>query len=255
MREPRGNGERLQKLLARRGFGSRREIERWIVAGRLTINGRPAELGARVKRGDRLRLDGKAIELPPRGDAIRVIALNKPEGAICTRRDPQGRKTIYSLLPTQFRRRFVSVGRLDIATRGVLLFTNSGELANRLMHPRYRIDREYAVRVLGRADESQLSRLRDGIDIDGQRCAFDDIVSREGDGANRWYYCVVRQGRNREVRRLWESQGFAVNRLIRVRFGNVVLPRDLRAGRYFELKGLLLTDLLTLVGMSAKQRV
>jgi 23S rRNA pseudouridine2605 synthase len=173
--------------------------------------------------------------------------LHKPDGVICTADDPGGRETAESLLPRKDGIRWISVGRLDINTSGLLLFTNNGDLAHRLMHPRYAIDREYAVRVFGDVDADTLSRLRSGIDIDGEHYAFEDVVRGNGRGANRWYYCVVRQGRNREVRRVWESQGVQVSRLIRSRFGNIMLPRDLKAGAHFEVKGVMLDDLFRLV--------
>ena len=149
--------------------------------------------------------------------------------------------------------RWIGIGRLDVNTSGLLLFTTSGDLANRLMHPRYGIDREYAVRVFGEVDGEILARLKSGVEIDGESYAFDDIVRGNGRGANRWYYCVVRQGRNREVRRLWESQGVQVNRLIRTRFGNVMLPRDLKPGDHFEVKGVMLDDLYRLANFQARR--
>ena len=246
-------GERLQKVLAQEGLGSRREIERWISAGRLVVNGKVASLGIRVSAGDKITLDGKALRLTEKIARTRVIALNKPEGVICTARDPEGRPTAESLLPNKDGSRWISVGRLDINTSGLLLFTNSGDLAHSLMHPRFEIDREYAVRVFGNVAENTMSRLRAGVDVEGETYAFEDVVRGNGRGSNRWYYCVVRQGRNREIRKVWESQGVQVSRLIRARFGNVMLPRDLKPGAHFEVKGVMLDDLFRLVNFQARR--
>lgn len=248
------DAKRLHKVLANAGYGSRREIEKWIVAGRLAVNGRRAELGAKVVRADRIMLDGKPLQLRAKTASARVLALHKPEGVICTLRDPRGRPTAHALLPKKDDIRWVSVGRLDINTSGLLLFTDNGELAHRLMHPRHEIDREYAVRVFGDVSVGTLSKLTRGVEIDGETYAFEDVVKRGGRGANRWYYCVVRQGRNREIRRLWESQGCQVSRLIRSRFGNIMLPRDLKAGAYFEVKGIMLTDLYRLVNFTKSRQ-
>ncbi len=252
MRTGHSDGERLQKILARAGYGSRRAIEKWIVAGRLSVNGERAEPGIRVSSRDRIMLDGKLLRLPTKPTRARVIALNKPDGVICTSNDPAGRPTAVSLLPQKDGMRWISVGRLDVNTSGLLLFTDNGELAHRLMHPSYRIDREYAVRVFGSVSAQTLDRLKLGVEIDGENCTFEDVVAGNGRGANRWYYCVVRQGRNREVRRMWESQGCRVSRLIRSRFANVMLPRDLKAGAHFEIKGVMLDDLYRLVDFSRR---
>jgi len=243
-------GERVHKVLARAGWGSRREIERWVNAGRIRINGNIAHLGARVEPGDRVQCDdGRAMRVALSTQEIRVLALNKATGTVCTRRDPEERPTVFQRLPTLREGRWIIVGRLDFNTSGLLLFTNHGELAYRLMHPSYRVDREYAARIFGAVDHSMLVRLRKGINIDGRDHRFDDIVGGKGMGANRWFYCVLQSGRQQEVRRLWESQGVKVGRLNRVRFGNVMLPTDLRSGRYVELGGALLSDLCALVGV------
>jgi len=247
------DGERLQKVLAQAGHGSRREIEKWIAAGRVSVNGRRVDLGTRVSGKDQITLDGNPLRVPTKTARARVIALHKPEGVICTSSDPRGRPTAYSLLPQKDGVRWIGVGRLDINTSGLLLFTNDGDLAHRLMHPRYRIDREYAVRVFGEVGADTLARLRKGVEIDGESYAFEDIVRGNGRGANRWYYCVVRQGRNREIRRVWESQGAQVSRLIRSRFGNIMLPRDLKVGANFEVKGVMLDDLFRLVNFQARR--
>lgn len=248
-------GERIQKALARAGWGSRREIERLIAAGRVSVNGKPAVAGHEVRPGDRIQIDGGPMQrIEADVEALRVLAYNKPAGVVCTRRDPEGRADIFERLPRIKHGRWINVGRLDINTSGLLLFTNNGELAHRLMHPRYRIDREYAVRVFGAVDTGMLERLRAGVDVDGELCHFDDITIGQGDGANQWYFCVVQQGRHREVRRLWEAQGVQVSRLMRVRFGNVMLPTNLRPGRTVELGGALLEDLCRLVGLAAGPR-
>ena len=247
-----GGGERIHKVLARAGWGSRREIERWIEAGRVRVNGRRAETGARVLPGDRVQLDdGRVLRVSGAAAALQVLAYNKRAGVVCTRHDEQNRPNIFEDLPRIERGRWINIGRLDINTSGLLLFTNHGELAHRLMHPRYRVDREYAARIFGEVQDEMLERMRRGVDIEGERFHFDDIVEGEGEGANRWYYCVVQSGRQREVRRLWESQGVKVSRLIRVRFGNVMLPADLRAGQTVELGGALRDELCHLVGLEA----
>ncbi len=253
MSEQKQSGERVQKVLAQAGYGSRREIERWIQAGRVSVNGTQITLGDRVSARDRITLDGKPVRLAAKTPRVRVIALHKPEGVICTASDPGGRPTAESLLPAKDGMRWIGIGRLDVNTSGLLLFTSSGDLANRLMHPRYGIDREYAVRVFGEVDGDILTRLKDGVEIEGETYAFDDIVRGNGRGSNRGSYCVVRQGRNREVRRLWESQGVQVNRLIRTRFGNVMLPRDLKPGDHFEVKGVMLDDLYRLTNFQARR--
>ena len=248
-------GERLQKILSRMGLGSRREIETWITAGRITVNNNPAVLGSRAVPSDLIKLDGRPLKAVRRTvEALTVIAVNKPVDVVCTRRDPEGRRTVFSLLPRVKHGRWISVGRLDVNTSGLLLFTNDGELAHRLTHPRYRIDREYVVRVFGAVDDQALKRMREGIEIDGASFAFDDIVRAEGHGANQWFYCVVQRGRNREVRRLWESQGVSVSRLTRVRFGNIVLPKALKAGRHFKVEDDLLADLCKLVDLDPAKR-
>ncbi len=230
--------ERLQKVLASRGLGSRRQIEGWIREGRLTINGRAAVLGDRLGPRDRVCLDGRPVDLENRtAMAARVIVYHKPVGEVCTQRDPEGRPTVFSRLPGPGRGRWILVGRLDINTSGLLLLSNDGELAHRLMHPSYAIEREYAVRVRGRVDEDCLKRLRDGIELDDGPAAFDSVREAGGSGANRWYHVTLREGRKREVRRLWESQGLQVSRLTRTRFGSVILPRSLPPGGWSELEG------------------
>lgn len=227
--------EKLQKTLARAGLGSRRDLEEWISAGRVTVNGSVAELGSRVGPDDRILVDGNPLKVEWEPTLGRVLAYHKPEGEICSRRDPEGRPTIFDALPSAGKARWVVVGRLDINTSGLLLLTTDGELANRLMHPRHEIEREYAVRVLGEIQPDTMRNLTQGVQLEDGPAKFDSITERGGEGANRWFHVTLREGRNREVRRLWESQGLTVSRLIRVRYGNLVLPREIPAGRWKEL--------------------
>ena len=230
-------GEKLQKVLARIGLGSRREIESWIEAGRVSVNGQIASLGARVDSLDQILVDGRPVKRDiANEEARRVMLYNKPEGEVCTRDDPEGRPTVFNRLPRLKHGRWINIGRLDINTSGLLLFTTDGELANRLMHPSYQMDREYAVRVMGEVDEEMIERLKTGVMLDDGPARFTDIVTSGGEGINRWYHVCLMEGRNREVRRLWESQGVRVNRLKRVRFGPVFLGPELPVGRWREMK-------------------
>lgn len=222
-------------MLARAGLGSRRHIEQWIQQGRVTVNGETARIGARVESGDRLAVDGSAVELTSSPPA-RLLVYHKRLGELVTRDDPGGRRTVFESLPGLTDGRWIAVGRLDINTTGLLLFTNDGDLANHLMHPAAGFEREYVVRVHGNVDRRMLDRLRAGIDLDGRPAAFTSIVPvGKESSANRTYRVVLTEGRNREVRRLWEAVGCAVNRLKRVRYGPVRLPRDLDPGRWREL--------------------
>ncbi len=230
--QPRVVKERLQKLLSRAGYASRREAERWIAGGRLTINGDQARLGSVAGPQDRLCLDGRPLVWPDPPCHPRVLLYHKAEGEICTRRDPAGRRTVFEQLPVLLDSRWVGVGRLDINSSGLMLFSDDGELAHRLMHPSAQIEREYLVRVRGSVAPRLLQRLLDGVELEDGWARFSDIQASEvdRDGANRWFCVVLLEGRNREVRRLWESQGLQVSRLKRVRFGNVFLgPRDHRS--------------------------
>jgi len=230
------SGEKLHKVLARSGIGSRREMERWISAGRVLVNGEVATLGDRITESDSVRVDGKAINLIfDKQSQRRVLIYNKPVGEICTRNDPEGRPTVFRHLPPLKEGRWIAVGRLDINTSGLLLFTTDGDLANALMHPSAQIDREYAVRVLGSVDEGMLGRLKEGVLLEDGMARFSDVQFFDGEGANKWYHCVVMEGRNREVRRLWESQEVQVNRLKRVRFGPIFLPSDVKSGTWKEM--------------------
>lgn len=229
--------EKIQKILANLGIGSRREIERWIREGRVRINQQPAKLGDRIDLTAKIFIDGKLIPLLPTSDfKRRILIYHKPAGEICARSDPERRPTVFEHLPPLRGQRWIMIGRLDINTLGLLIFTNDGELAHRLSHPSYEIEREYAVRVIGKVDEKILQRLRKGVKLEDGMAAFTHIEERGGSGANHWYHVVLKEGRNREVRRLWESQGVSVSRLLRVRFGNVSLPEDLSRGQSRELK-------------------
>ena len=227
-------GEKVQKVLARAGLGSRREIERWIEAGRVAVNGKAARLGDRVDDHDRLAVDGRAIDLAPAQEA-RCILYHKPPGEVCSRSDPEGRRTVFGRLPNLKSGRWISIGRLDFNTSGLLLFTTDGDLANGLMHPSSNIEREYMVRVMGDVQEDMLRRMLEGVMLDDGMARFADIQDGGGDGINRWYYVVLMEGRNREVRRLWESQGLTVSRLKRVRYGDVFIPSKVKQGQWVEM--------------------
>ena len=242
--------EKIQKVLARVGLGSRRAMEDWIEAGRVSVNGKVAQLGDRVEEGDELRVDGRVVSFTAEEESIRrVILYYKPEGEVCTRTDPQGRPTVFDALPKLQDQRWVAIGRLDINSQGLILFTTDGDLANRLMHPSSNIEREYAVRVHGQVTEETLETLKTGVMLIDGEAHFDEIVDSGGEGSNHWYHVILREGRKREVRRMWESQGVQVSRLIRVRFANIMLPSDLRAGKTVELGGAMLTELCRLVGL------
>jgi 23S rRNA pseudouridine2605 synthase len=230
-------GEKLQKVLARMGLGSRRDIEGWITAGRVQVNGSVATLGQRVDLHDAIAVDGRLLRREEAAEIVRrVLIYNKPDGEVCTRDDPEGRPTVFDRLPRLQAGRWINIGRLDINTTGLLLFTTDGELANRLMHPSYEMDREYAVRVRGEVTEEILDNLTRGVMLDDGPAKFTDIQEAPGgEGLNHWFHCVVMEGRNREVRRLWESQGLVVSRLKRVRFGPVFLTSDLTMGRWREM--------------------
>ena len=223
----------MQKLLAAAGLGSRREIETWIAAGRVTVNGKIAKLGDRASASDSILVDGKPVAKPSTSQA-RVLLYHKPVGQLVTRSDPQGRPTVFSELP---RGRWVAVGRLDLNSSGLLLLTDSGDLANRLMHPRYGLEREYVARIRGALQPAEEKKLLQGIPLDGVPARFESVRSdRASEGTNRWYRVVLKEGRNREVRRLFEALGHPVSRLVRVRYGPLELPADLAPGRWIELR-------------------
>ncbi len=230
------NTEKLQKVLARAGKGSRRALEEMISAGRVSVDGKTAYLGDRVTGKEQIRIDGHLVNLVATDEQIcRVLMYNKPEGEMCTRKDPEGRPTVFDRLPKLDGERWIAVGRLDINTSGMLLFTTDGELANRLMHPSQQIEREYAVRVFGEIDEAMLQRLRAGVKLEDGPARFKKITYRGGEGRNHWFHVVLTEGRNREVRRLWESQNVQVSRLIRVRYGDINMQRQLPLGGWAEL--------------------
>jgi len=240
--------EKLQKVLARAGVGSRREMERAIEAGQVKVNDRIAKLGDRVTTADKIFVNGHRVILHTEATRRRVILYNKPEGEICSRSDPEGRPTVYDHLPPLKGERWISVGRLDFNTSGLLLFTNDGEFANKLMHPSSVIDREYLVRIQGEVDDEMKRALLEGVLLDDGVARFTDIVDGAGESRNRWFYCVVMEGRNREVRRLWESQGVKVSRLKRVRYANIFIPSHVRVGQWTELTEREISDLCLTAG-------
>ncbi|SBT16195.1 Ribosomal large subunit pseudouridine synthase B [Marinomonas gallaica] len=245
--------EKLQKVLARAGTGSRREMENRIREGRVTVNGTVAKLGDRVRPTDTIELNGFEVKTSASSDVDRrVIIYNKPEGEVCTRKDPEGRPTVFDRLPKLRGSRWIAVGRLDINTSGLLLFTTDGELANRLMHPSTEVDREYLVRVMGTVTEEHISNLKKGVLLEDGIAQFTDVVDGGGEGINHWFYVCLMEGRNREVRRLWESQGVKVNRLKRVRFGPVFLPSKAKVGRWVEMDETDVSALCEIVGLEHK---
>lgn len=269
-----GGPQRIQKALAQAGVASRRAIEDLIRAGRVSVNGEPARIGQKVQPGDRVLVDNKGIALARTAPATRVLAYKKRTGEIVTRADPEGRRTVFRKLPELEGSRWIAIGRLDINTSGLLLFTNSGELARRLMHPSFEVEREYAVRVLGEVDDTMLQQLQDGVRLDDGNARFEKVWRSDGPGpddddgtsgddrefpsgnprsspANRWFQVVVKQGRNRLVRRLWESQRCQVSRLMRVRYGPVELGRGIRSAGYRELEGHEVRALERAVGIEA----
>ncbi len=232
---PEPDAPKLQKVLAQSGVGSRRDIEKMIEEGRIEVNDQVAHIGQRISHGDRVKVAGKPIKVRIAPPAARILAYHKPVGEVVTHDDPQGRPTVFRRLPRLQNGKWMSVGRLDLNTEGLLLFTNSGELANQLMHPRFGVEREYAVRVLGTLDEPSRERLLTGVEIEGQAASFVSISKSQGEGVNQWYRVVITEGRNREVRKLFDAVGLTVNRLIRVRYGAIVLPHGLRRGVWAEL--------------------
>ena len=245
--------EKLQKVLARSGMGSRREMETVIEAGLVTVNGRTAVLGDRISGQDRVTVKGRPVTLKAEDDLPRrVIMYNKPEGELVTRKDPEGRRTVFDHLPRLRGERWIAIGRLDINTAGLLLFTNDGELANRLMHPSHQVEREYAVRVMGEVTDEMLDAMREGVMLEDGLGRFSAIELVGGEGINVWYHVVINEGRNREVRRLWESQGVTVSRLKRVRYGNIYLDKRTKMGEWIELTQAEVDDLSALGGLAKK---
>ena len=227
--------DRIQKLIANAGYGSRRWAERLIEQGRISINNQEAKLGDKAIITDKVTIDGRLIDLGRYSeDETKVLILNKQAGVICSNKDEEGRQSVFEFLPDNTR--WVMVGRLDLNTSGLLLFTNNGDLANKLMHPSSEIDREYAVRVLGKVEDGHIKKLTNGIELEDGFAKFHRVTLGGGEGANRWYHVVVREGRKREVRRLWEALDFKVSRLIRTRFSDIRLPENLRANQSEYLK-------------------
>ena len=251
--------EKLQKVLARAGVGSRREMETYIANNRVSVNGKVAKLGDRVDGTENIRVDGHAVEVRPQSEEIcRVLMYNKPEGEMCTRKDPEGRPTVFDRLPQLKGSRWIGIGRLDVNTSGLLLFTNDGELANRLMHPSYEIEREYSVRVFGEVSNESLYKLTQGVELEDGVAKFDKIKAdnraSDAESSNRWFNVSLKEGRNREVRRLWASQDVTVSRLVRVRYADVTLDRRLIQGGWKELPLDELNKLRKKVGLSREIR-
>ncbi|NVK25105.1 MAG: 23S rRNA pseudouridine(2605) synthase RluB [Gammaproteobacteria bacterium] len=251
--------EKLQKVLARSGAGSRREMETYIANNRVSVNGKVAKLGDRVDGTETIRLDGHIVEVRPQAEEIcRVLMYNKPEGEMCTRKDPEGRPTVFDRLPQLKNSRWIGIGRLDVNTSGLLLFTNDGELANRLMHPKYEIEREYSVRVFGEVTNDNLRNLTQGVELEDGLAKFDkikvDTKASNDESKNNWFNVSLREGRNREVRRLWASQDLTVSRLIRIRYADVTLDRRLIQGGWKELPLDELNKLRKKVGLGRELR-
>ena len=245
--------EKLQKVLANTGMGSRRGLERWILAGRVKVNGRRAKLGDRVEHSDSIQVDGRPVSQSTQRH--RYLLYNKPGNEICSRNDPEGRKSVYDSLPRLKKRQWISVGRLDYSTAGLLLFTTDGSLANKLMHPGSNIDREYAVRVLGKVRAENITAMQAGVALADGMARFTDIKKALGeDAANQWYYVALMEGRNREVRRLWESQGLTVSRLKRVRYGSFFIPSGVKSGQFTDLKPKDIKILYQMAGLHRPRR-
>jgi 23S rRNA pseudouridine2605 synthase len=248
---PAVKSEKLHKLLAQAGLGSRREIEEWIAAGRVSVNSEPAHTGQRVAPGDRVKVNGRLVQLRFAARLPRVLIYHKPEGEIVSRDDPEGRPSVFDKLPRLRGSRWIAVGRLDLNTSGLLLLTTSGELANRMMHPRFGLEREYAVRIVGVLSDEQRRRLLDGVELEDGPARLGLVEDAGGEGSNHWYRIVLSEGRNREVRRIFEALGMTVSRLIRTRFGPVTLPRKLKRGMHADLEEPEVQALLASLSISA----
>ena len=245
------HGEKLQKVLAQAGFGSRRAMEEWIIAGRITVNGEPATLGMRVVEGDLVRADRRTIRVGSQVGATRILLYHKPEGEIVSRDDPEKRASVFDKLPKLRGQKWIAIGRLDINTSGLLIFTTSGELANRLMHPRFEFEREYAVRVQGTLTEAQIKQaLKQGVELEDGLVKFEKLEDRGGEGFNHWYLVMLKEGRNRVVRRTFDALGLPVSRLMRIRFGIISLPPRLKRGMTAELGNCEVEKLLDWVGLT-----
>ncbi|MEZ5643901.1 MAG: pseudouridine synthase [Burkholderiaceae bacterium] len=252
---PQADAPKLHKVLAQAGLGSRLEMEQMILEGRISVNGEPAHVGQRIRFGDVVKVNGKPVRVRMTPPPPRVLAYHKPVGEVVTHDDPQNRPTVFRRLPRLQQGKWQSVGRLDLNTEGLLLFTSSGELANRLMHPRFGLQREYAVRVLGALSDDEKQRLLQGVELEDGTAQFLSIDDGGGEGANCWYRVTIAEGRNREVRRLFESIGHAVSRLIRIRYGAVVLPKGLRRGTWVELDPREVERLSQAAGLAAPRQV
>jgi 23S rRNA pseudouridine2605 synthase len=248
--------EKLQKMLAGAGLGSRRELEKWIVAGRVSVNGSTATLGDRAEASDRIMVDGRVIKTN-RDEIPRVLMYSKPEGEVSTTSDPDGRPTVFDVLPKINSGRWIAIGRLDINTSGLLLFTNYGELANRLMHPSYEIKREYLARIHGDVDQKMLNNLMDGVVLDDGLAKFQTVKAQhhrnpeERTSSNQWFRCILAEGKTREVRRLWESQDVEVSRLKRISYGPIELPSFIRRSEFIELEPKQVASLFKAVDLRA----
>ena len=250
---PQAESPKLHKVLAQAGMGSRLEMEQLILEGRISVNGEPAHVGQRIQYGDVIKVNGKPVRVRMTPPPPRVLAYHKPAGEVVSHDDPQNRPTVFRRLPRLMQGKWQSVGRLDLNTEGLLLLTDSGELANRLMHPRFGLQREYAVRVLGALSKEEKQRLLDGVQLDDGPAQFASIEDGGGEGANCWYRVTIAEGRNREVRRMFEAVGHAVSRLIRIRYGAVMLPRGLKRGAWLELDERDIARLTAAAGMAAAE--
>jgi 23S rRNA pseudouridine2605 synthase len=252
--QPQPEQPKLHKVLAQAGMGSRLEMEQLIMEGRISVNNEPAHIGQRIQYSDHVKVNGKPIRFRIEAPPTRVIAYHKPAGEVVTHDDPQNRPTVFRKLPKLYQGKWQSVGRLDLNTEGLLLFSSSGDLANNLMHPRFGLEREYAVRVLGKLNKEEKQKLLDGVQLDDGMAQFGSIEDGGGEGANCWYRVTISEGRNREVRRMFESVGHAVSRLIRIRYGAMMLPRGLKRGAWMELGETDIRALMSAVSASATQR-
>lgn len=246
--------ERLQKALASAGLGSRREMETWISEGRVQVNGETAVLGSKVSARDVIKVSGKRVYLRFEDKRTRVLIYHKSEGEIVSRDDPAGRATVFDNLPKLRGAKWIAIGRLDFNTEGLMIFTTSGELANNLMHPRFEVEREYAVRVLGELTEEMIQKLLDGVELDDGPAKLQSLFVAGGEGANRWYRVIIMEGRKREVRRLFEHLGLTVSRLTRIRFGPISLPPQLRRGQKIELDEEMVAKILEWAEMAPSPR-
>ena len=244
--------ERIQKYLANQGAGSRRQIDAMLQQGRISVNGKVARPGDQVEGREKIAIDGKLLRLQRQTARPKILMYHKPVSIICTRSDPEGRETAYQNLPGLNQCRWVSIGRLDINTSGLLLFTNDGSLANRLMHPSYEVEREYAVRVHGAVSLEMLQQLRDGVELEDGTARFDDILDSGGTGSNHWYHVILKEGRNREVRRLWSAVGVEVSRLVRVRYDEFNLPKWLKPGKHRFLDDAAVSRVYKRLGLESK---